>query len=231
MVFLNINLPFFIFAKIFAGSFILLPTNAGSPHLPPRLKKGSNFFRRAKTERDRFVNSFQKGAKILDAGCGAGRDSFYFSSKGFDVVGVDLSEKLLGIAKAKAGHAQNPRFYQLDLRRLLLPKASFDGIWACASLLHLKRSEILGVLREFYELLKPDGRLFVMLKQGTGEADVAEDLSSGHARHFTYYAQEELESLLVKARFSVEEIYLYNEKDRDANRRDLVWTSCFARKV
>ncbi len=178
-------------------------------------------------EREKFISFLPSHGNILDAGCGSGRDSGYFSSKGFDVVGVDLSEKLLEIARK-----ENPsvRFQKQDLRYLDFPEKSFDGIWACASLLHLQRSEVPGVLKEFYTFLKPHGILFILVKQGKGEADVAENLSSGMTRHFTYFQPDELKKMVIEAKLTVEDMYTYNEKDRDGKKRDLWWIASFSKR-
>lgn len=178
-------------------------------------------------EQEKFVSLLPKNATILDAGCGPGRDCEYFVKQGFQVVGVDLSDKLLDIAKQRVPKAS---FSKQDLRALIFPPNSFDGIWACASLLHLHRAEVPQVLENFFHLLKPGGILFVMVKEGSGEADVNELLSSNLVRHFTYFTLEELKKLLEKAHFSVEEIYTWNEEVRRPGRRDLVWISSFSRK-
>ncbi|KKW09596.1 MAG: hypothetical protein UY49_C0043G0002 [Microgenomates group bacterium GW2011_GWC1_49_7] len=179
-------------------------------------------------EQDKFISLLPKSSRILDAGCGPGRDCEYFFQHGLKVIGVDLSEKLLAIAKKRVSKV---KFLKQDIRKLEFPASSFDGIWTCASLLHLRRDEILDVLCSFYSLLKKNGVLFVLVKEGKGEADIAEKLSSHATRHFTYFAIDELKRLLEKARFVVEEIYLWNEEVRRPGRRDLVWISCFARKI
>lgn len=178
-------------------------------------------------EQEKFVSLLPTNATILDAGCGPGRDCEYFMKQGFQVVGVDLSDKLLDIAKQRVPQAS---FVKQDLRALDFSPSSFDGIWACASLLHLHRVEVPLVLQNFFHLLKPGGVLFVMVKEGISEADVKESLSSNMVRHFTYFTLAELTKLLEKAHFSVEEIYTWNEEVRRPGRRDLVWISSFARK-
>lgn len=178
-------------------------------------------------EREKFLQLVRKGNKILDAGCGPGRDSHYFSSQGLRVVGVDLSTKLLEIARKIAPQVE---FFKQDLRHLNFPPESFTGIWACASLLHLQRVEILPVLKGFYELLSSNGILFIMVKSGKGEADVKEKLSNNLSRHFTYYEIEELKQLILKAQFHLIDIYFWNEKERNQSLRDLGWISCFSRK-
>ena len=179
-------------------------------------------------EQEKFVSLLPKSATILDAGCGPGRDCEYFVKQGFQVVGVDLSDKLLDIAKQRVPQAS---FYKQDLRSLDFSSSSFNGIWACASLLHLKREETPAVLSSFYTLLKPKGTLFVLVKEGTGEADIKETLSSNISRHFTYFTVNELKTLLTDAGFMVQEIYPWNEEVRRPGRRDLVWISSFSRKL
>lgn len=178
-------------------------------------------------EQEKFITLLPKNATILDAGCGPGRDCEYFVKQGLKVVGVDLSDKLLDIAKQRVPKAS---FYKQDLRKLHFPIHSFDGIWACASLLHLHRAEVPQVLQNFFHLLKPSGILFVMVKEGLGEADVKESLSSNMVRNFTYFTLTELKKLLENSRFTVEEIYTWNEEVRRPGRRDLVWISSFSKK-
>ena len=179
-------------------------------------------------EREKFIQLVPKECKILDAGCGPGRDSSYFVSQGLQVTGIDLSDKLLEIARTTA---PDVTFLHQDLRHLNFPPLSFNGIWACASLLHLQRAEIFPVLTNFYEVLMPDGILFIMVKSGKGEADVKEKLSNNLSRHFTYYETEELKELINKAQFQLIDIYEWNEKERRKSQRDLVWISCFAIKI
>lgn len=94
-------------------------------------------------EQDKFISLIPKTGVVLDAGCGPGRDSEYFFQRGLSVTGVDLSKKLLEIAKNRVPQV---KFLKQDLRKLKFPSNHFDGIWACASLLHLKREEIPTVL-------------------------------------------------------------------------------------
>lgn len=178
-------------------------------------------------EQEKFVSLLSKNAKVLDAGCGPGRDCEYFTKHGLNVVGVDLSEKLLKIARHRI---PNVMFEKQDLRHLQFSTNSFEGIWACASLLHLRREEIPEVLKSFYNLLKLGGVLFIQVKEGSGETDIAEALSSNMTRHFTYFSLSELKKLLENAGFNVEDIYTWNEEVRRPGRRDLVWISSFSRK-
>lgn len=178
-------------------------------------------------EREEFIAFVKPGGKILDAGCGPGRDAVYFSEKGFQVVGVDLSEKLLELARKKSSKVE---FYKQDLRSLTFPINSFDAIWACASLLHVRRDEASSVLSRFYSLLNFGGVLFILVKEGSGEADVADPFSSGLTRHFTYFTQVELGKMLQIAKFTILKIYTYSEKNRKKQGRDVRWIAAFCHK-
>ena len=83
------------------------------------------------SQREEFIKMLSSKAKILDLGCGSGRDAKFFSEKGFQLIGIDFSPKLLEIAKKTAPLAQ---FYEMDMQSLTFEENSFDGIWSCASL-------------------------------------------------------------------------------------------------
>lgn len=178
-------------------------------------------------ERKKFIALLPQRGSILDVGCAAGRDSEYFAANGFQTVGIDLSEHLLSIARKRVPHVE---FLKQDMRQLQFPDGSFDGIWACAVLLHLRREEVSGVLTDCCRLLKPGGTLFVMVKKGEGEADVSEALSSGVSRHFVYYLPEEMTQKIQQAGCVLIESYTWNSKDRHVPSRDVEWISCFAKK-
>lgn len=176
-------------------------------------------------EREKFILLVKPGGKILDAGCGSGRDANYFASKGFIVTGIDLSDTLLSYARETAH--PNARFQKMDLRTIRLDE-TFDGIWTCASLLHLKREEFLPVLRNFQHVLMPGGVLFLLMKEGTGEKLITSGTIEGDTRFFTYYTTEEIRALLETAGFTVTDINTWDQKDRHGERPHEVWISTFA---
>jgi SAM-dependent methyltransferase len=108
----------------------------------------------------RFASSLPVPARILDAGCGPGRDLARFTAYGHHAHGVDLNAAFVARANASAPTTQG------DLRDIgtLFPAGTFDGIWACASLVHLTGPETEGVLRQFARLLRPGGRLYACVK-------------------------------------------------------------------
>jgi len=108
----------------------------------------------------RFAASLPVPSRILDAGCGPGRDLARFVAHGHLPVGLDLSAPF--VAKARR-HA--PTMLG-DLRDVaaLRPGARFDGIWAAASLVHLPETDARDVLGQFAALLRPGGKLFLSVR-------------------------------------------------------------------
>ena len=118
----------------------------------------------------------------------------------------------------------------MDLRDIEFDSQTFDGIWACASLVHLKRTEILPVLRKFYELLRPHGVLFLLMKEGSGEKVLTNPAIAGDTRYFSYVSTGEVHLFLREAGFSVLDLFTWDQKDRNAERPHELWISTFTRK-
>lgn len=179
------------------------------------------------SEREKFMSLIHPNGKILDAGCGSGRDALFFASRGFQVTGIDLSTSLIDFAKAN--NQPNVQFRVMDLRAIRLDK-SFDGIWACASLLHLKREEILLVLRSFEHMMMPGGTLYIQLKEGEGESVVTGGTTEGEERFFSFYSVPEIRKLMGNAGFKMINQYTWDQKDQNVERPHEVWISSFAKK-
>ncbi len=105
------------------------------------------------------------GARILDLGCGSGRDMKHFAGEGYRVVGIDYSLPLLKLA---ADYSKQEVILS-DLRALPFAAGSFDAAWAMASLLHLKRYEAQITLSQIRACLKPSAPFFSAVKRGSGE--------------------------------------------------------------
>lgn len=132
---------------------------------------------------DRFIAKLAPGARIMDFGCGSGRDSAYFIARGFEVDAMDGSAKLRSVAAQRTG---------LDVRLLRFEDFSaadkYDGIWACASILHLPSPQLKKVLRALGTALRSEGVLYASFKYGQfeGERD---------GRYFTDMTAESFERL------------------------------------
>ena len=137
--------------------------------------------------------------RILDAGCGPGRDCAWFKERDFQVTGVDFSEGMLAEARRRVPDVE---FIHADLRQLEFPSGSFDGIWCCASLLHVPRGDVPNVLAAFNRLLGC-GWLWLSVKEGAGEALVEGPYEPRLARRFIYFGRHELEACLDRAGFTV----------------------------
>ena len=108
--------------------------------------------------------------KILDVGCGSGRDSVFFANQGFEVVAIDGSKSLIELAQQT-----DTRIDWQCLRFDEIAKQSwqnqFTGIWACASLLHVSFDDLPKLLNDLIRCLKPDGILYASFKYGDSERE------------------------------------------------------------
>lgn len=115
----------------------------------------------------KFLPHIPKGGRILDAGCGSGRDSKAFLDKGFQVDALDASEELVKLATELTGiPVTHSTFlnYKAD-------KETYDGIWACASLLHVPTEELGRTFTHLGQSLKPEGFFYCSFKLGETELD------------------------------------------------------------
>ncbi len=112
----------------------------------------------------RFLPLLPKYASILDAGCGSGRDAKYFIEQGYKVTAFDASAKIAALAEKEVGQA-------VSVQRLQdIPyQNQFDGIWACASLLHASAKELPDVFHRLVRALKPQGVIYCSFKYGRSE--------------------------------------------------------------
>ena len=115
---------------------------------------------------DKFLEKLNPDAYILDFGCGAGRDTKYFLSRGYQVDAVDGSEQLCRIASEYTGIKVRQMLFQA-----LDEKEKYDGIWACASILHLPKKQLREVLKNMYAALKSKGWNYASIKYGEFEGE------------------------------------------------------------
>lgn len=116
-----------------------------------------------------FDSRLPEGAKVLELGCGAGLPSTRQLAERHDVLGVDLSQQQLDLARV---NVPNARFEKADMTTLDFPDGSFDGIAAFYSILHVPRAEQPALIAKIARWLKPGGLFLASL--GTGTPDVTE---------------------------------------------------------
>ncbi|HEV8601031.1 MAG TPA: class I SAM-dependent methyltransferase [Patescibacteria group bacterium] len=141
----------------------------------------------------KFLNYLSKGDKILDVGCGGGLKSKYLGKLGFKVVGIDFSEEMIKIAKE---HYPEGEFYVKDIKKPI-DLGSFDAIFAQAVLLHIPKNEVIKVLENLMNILKPAGYLFLSVKeQRPGNQDerieIENDYGYDYQRFFSYFTKDDV---------------------------------------
>ncbi len=133
---------------------------------------------------DRFLSLVPCGGRVLDAGCGSGRDVNYFIQKGFDVEAFDASGEMVKFASGLTGiEVQHLRFDQIEYSNV------FDAVWACASLLHVPKDYFNDVLQRLVRALKCGGVMYLSVKE-------KESVTPTGGRRFYYYTATEFDRLL-----------------------------------
>ena len=140
----------------------------------------------------RFLPYLSQGAKILDVGFGSGRDMLYFESKGYNVLGIDNVSEFVDNGKANGLNVELCDFHNLPYIEM------FDGIWACASLLH--SNDLPLAFDNLNKALKVSGHIYLSMKNGTGT-----NIENG--RFYQYIDEEKLKELCKKSNLSIVEIY------------------------
>ena len=152
--------------------------------------------------RDRFLSYVPHGGRILDLGCGSGRDSSFFLNAGYEVTAIDGSAGMCRIASKNAGIAvRRLQFSQLDYVE------EFDGVWACSSLLHVPSCELPSTISLVRRSLKPGGVIFASFRLGDFEGD-------RDGRHYTDLDQGRLSDLFSRVGFEVIDTWESLEKGR-----------------
>ncbi|MBC3887809.1 methyltransferase domain-containing protein [Acetobacterium paludosum] len=132
----------------------------------------------------RFLSQLPEHGHILDLGCGSGRDAKAFLDLGYTVTAIDGSPECCRLAGAYIGQpVLCLTFDALDFDQ------AFDGIWACASLLHVPYGELTAIFLKLVKALKPGGILYASFKYGDFEGD-------RNGRYFTDLDEERLKALL-----------------------------------
>ena len=133
---------------------------------------------------DSFLAQLPAGALILDFGCGSGRDSRYFLQKGYRVEAIDGSEEMVKAATRNAG---------IPVKKMLFSELNeenrYDGLFACASILHVPSKDLPDIFTRMKKAVKKGGILYVSFKYGTFEG-----IRNG--RYFTDLTEESLHAIL-----------------------------------
>ncbi len=166
----------------------------------------------------RFCKHLPPGASVLDAGCGSGRDALAFFNMGYDVVAFDASPKMVDAASKRAGVP----VYQMTFEDMKFDR-TFDGIWACASLLHVPRAHLSEVLGSLGSFLRPPGVLYASFKYGEQEREKG-------GRYFNDL-NERLLAEHLKAVPSLKTVDVWTTGDQRPDRSNERWLNCLIAKA
>ena len=166
---------------------------------------------------DPFLELVAPGGSILDLGCGAGSAALYFTRKGYKVLAVDGCAEYCEHTRRRAGcEVRQMLFGELDYTN------AFDGVWACASLLHVQKDALPGVLRLIRRALKKHGVFYASFKYGETEREK-------NGRLFSDFTEESLRGLLDEAG-GFRTVKLWTTADARPERAEERWVNvlCFA---
>ncbi|WP_046205991.1 class I SAM-dependent methyltransferase [Acinetobacter radioresistens] len=164
-----------------------------------------------------FLAELPEGALILDVGCGSGRDTLAFKKKGYQVDAIDYSEELVKKASRLTGiPIKLKSFYEVD------DYEAYDGIWACASLLHCERTRLKEVIGKLVSALKPNGVLYMSFKYGNGDREK-------DGRQFTDLDEVQAKALLEQFD-NVQQIQQWITVDKRPDRQEK-WLNLLLRKL
>ena len=167
--------------------------------------------------RDRFLKYIPSGGKILDLGCGSGRDTKCFLEAGYQVTAIDASQELCLKATEYTGiNVRCTRFEELN------DVKEYDGVFACASLLHVQEGDLPDILTKINKALKQQGVLYASFKYGdfAGERD---------GRYFHDMNEVSVEELFITVSgFRIEEVWQSHDVRRD---KEVYWINVTARNL
>ena len=167
---------------------------------------------------ERFLQLLTENRFILDFGCGSGRDTKYFLEKGYRVEATDGSSELCKLASAFTGiEVKKMLFQELDA------SGKYEGIWACSSILHLPKKELLPVIRKMCDALKDNGVIYTSFKYG--------DFEGGrNGRYFTDFTEDTFDKFIkVIPELTIEEEWITS--DVRPGREEEKWLNLILRKI
>ena len=167
---------------------------------------------------ERFAKMLPAGSRILDFGCGSGRDTKYFLEKGYRVEATDGSAELCKLASAFAGiEVKEMLFQDLDV------SGKYEGIWACSSILHLSKKELLPVIQKMCDALKDNGVIYTSFKYGDFEGE-------RKGRYFTDFTEDTFDKFIkVIPELTIEEEWITS--DVRPGRGEEKWLNLILRKI
>ncbi len=170
-----------------------------------------------------LLSSFQGGSRLLELGCGSGRDAAFMLSNGFDVIASDAVQEMIDAAAA-CHKSLSGRLYRICLPRDLIPfPGPFDGVYAIATFMHLTRPGIQEVFSRISRIVVPGGRLFFSVP--LCRDDVREDELDAGGRLFTSMSYSAWTDICRHAGFEIIESTTSSD---GLGRKSFTWLNCLA---
>lgn len=164
-----------------------------------------------------FLNELKSGDKILDAGCGSGRDSLYFKGLGYDVTAFDGSIEMVNLSSKLLNQEVFHTTFE-DFKSDVM----FDGIWACASLLHINNNNIIDIINKLTKQLKNGGIFYMSFKYG--EKEYEKD-----GRYFNCYTEDSFKTMISEI-YDLKIQSLYVSGDVRPGRENEKWLNVICKK-
>ncbi len=169
--------------------------------IAPKYATTNRMFHFWKDELDELHRQIH-GNRVLEIGCGGGRDAHDLLQAGFDYIGTDASKGLLALAQKL-----NPKgtFKKMSFYDLRFPAHQFDAVWSIATLLHIPKRRLPKVLRSIRRLLTPQGMFVVSMKEKSNvdEQVITQEKYGGVTRFFAFYSKNEFRNILREHGFRV----------------------------
>ena len=166
---------------------------------------------------NRFMQAL-KGRKILDFGCGSGRDTLYFLNAGYDVDAMDGCREFCISASQLTG---------IPVRHMLFQELNeidyYDGIWACSSILHVSKKDLKDVIARMIRALHQDGIIYTSFKYGEYEGE-------RNGRYFTDFTIERIKEFIADYDDVIIEDYWFSGDVRPG-REEEKWLNLILRKI
>jgi SAM-dependent methyltransferase len=159
-------------------------------------------------------------ARLLDLGCGGGKDAGDLSQRGYRIVGLDRTSSLLSAGRRRY---RSLPLVRADLRQLPFHAVSFDGLWAAASLMHLPKPGARRILTDLSRLVRPGGLFAATVTYGLKSRIVTDGWVPG--RYFARWKKDELARAVRRAGWSILEIKIVTNRERKGR-----WLNLLAQK-
>ena len=169
----------------------------------------------------KFIAFLPDGVHILDFGCGSGRDSKYFLSKGYKVTAIDGSSEMCKLASNYIGQKVNC----MDFSELS-DKSLYDGIWACSSIVHVEKEKIPDILNKMVDSLKVGGIIYTCFNNGSS-------FEIKEVKYYNYMTPEEFIGVLKEFVPNAELIESYSNETYNGTvgKRSSNWINFLVKRI